>query len=89
MKRCQEMVDVGRRKFLSGAGIVAASVATANVSMPQTKAARRPFLNDAMILPYDANGLDSGKGQPTTVGRWRGSFSRLTRDGNAVVYGCP
>ena len=42
MKRCQMMVDVGRRKFLSGAGIAAASVATANVSMPQAKAAPAP-----------------------------------------------
>lgn len=42
MKRCQMMVDVGRRQFLSGAGIAAASVATANVSMPQAKAAPAP-----------------------------------------------
>jgi arsenite oxidase small subunit len=42
MKRCQMMVDVGRRKFLSGAGIAAASVAAANVSIPQAKAAPAP-----------------------------------------------
>ena len=42
MKRCHMMVDVGRRKFLSGAGIAAASVATANISMPQAKAAPAP-----------------------------------------------
>ena len=42
MKRCHMMVDVGRRKFLSGAGIAAASVAAANVSIPQAKAAPAP-----------------------------------------------
>ena len=42
MKRCQGMVNVGRRRFLSGAGIAAASVATANVSMPRAKAAPAP-----------------------------------------------
>jgi arsenite oxidase small subunit len=36
------MVDVGRRKFLSGAGIAVASVAAANVSIPQAKAAPAP-----------------------------------------------
>ena len=39
MKRCQMMVDVGRRKFLSGARMAAAGVAAATVAMPQAKAA--------------------------------------------------
>jgi len=39
MKRCQMMVDVGRRKFLSGASMAAAGVAAAAVTVPQAKAA--------------------------------------------------
>jgi arsenite oxidase small subunit len=39
MKRCQMIVDVGRRRFLSGASIAAASVAAATVAAPQAKAA--------------------------------------------------
>ena len=39
MKRCQMIVDVGRRQFLSGASMAAAGVAAATVSMPQAKAA--------------------------------------------------
>src|SRR5262245_53609545 len=39
MKRCQMMVDVGRRKFLSGASVVAASAAVATVTVAQAKAA--------------------------------------------------
>ena len=42
MKRCQMMVDVGRRQFLSGASMAAAGVAAATVSMPQAKAAPAP-----------------------------------------------
>ena len=38
MKRCDAMVDVGRRKFLTGASI-AAGVAAANVAIPEAKAA--------------------------------------------------
>jgi arsenite oxidase small subunit len=34
MKRCQNMVDIGRRQFLRGTGIAAAGVATA-ASLPQ------------------------------------------------------
>jgi arsenite oxidase small subunit len=42
MKRCVAMVDVGRRKFLSGAGMVAAGAAAASVPMPKAKAAVAP-----------------------------------------------
>ena len=42
MKRCQMMVDVGRRQFLSGASMAAAGVAAATVAMPQAKAAPAP-----------------------------------------------
>ena len=39
MKRCQMIVDVGRRQFLSGASMAAAGVAAATVAGPQAKAA--------------------------------------------------
>jgi arsenite oxidase small subunit len=39
MKRCQTLVDVGRRQFLSGASMAAAGVAAAAVAAPQAKAA--------------------------------------------------
>ena len=39
MKRCQMIVDVGRRQFLSGASMAAAGVAAATVVVPQAKAA--------------------------------------------------
>ena len=39
MKRCQMMVDVGRRKFLSGAGMPAAGIAAASVPITQANAA--------------------------------------------------
>ena len=42
MKRCQMMVDVGRRKFLTGASIAAAGAAAATVAMRQAKAAPAP-----------------------------------------------
>jgi arsenite oxidase small subunit len=38
MKRCTAMVDVGRRRFLSGAGAVAAGAAVATVSASEAKA---------------------------------------------------
>lgn len=38
MKRCQTMVDVGRRKFLTGAGMAAAGAAAAAVVPQQAKA---------------------------------------------------
>ena len=39
MSRCDRMIDVRRRKFLSGAGMAAASAATATLIAPQAKAA--------------------------------------------------
>jgi arsenite oxidase small subunit len=42
MKRCQAMVDVGRRKFLTGAGVAAAGAAASTVMIPQAKAAPLP-----------------------------------------------
>jgi arsenite oxidase small subunit len=39
MKSCQAMIDVGRRKFLSGAGVAAVGAAASAFAMPQGKAA--------------------------------------------------
>ena len=39
MDRCVRMVDVGRRKFLSGAGFAAAGAAVAQLSPQEAKAA--------------------------------------------------
>jgi len=39
MKRCNAMVDAGRRKFLAGAGFAAASAAASTVLTTETKAA--------------------------------------------------
>jgi arsenite oxidase small subunit len=42
MKRCSAMVDAGRRKFLTGAGMAAAGAAAATVSIADAKAAPAP-----------------------------------------------
>jgi arsenite oxidase small subunit len=42
MKRCDAMIDAGRRKFLTGAGVVAVGAATAAVAVPEAKAAPSP-----------------------------------------------
>jgi arsenite oxidase small subunit len=39
MTRCNKLVDVGRRKFLTGAGMAAAGAAATAVSLRETKAA--------------------------------------------------
>ena len=39
MKRCQVMVDAGRRRFLTGAGMAAAGAAAATVAVPEATAA--------------------------------------------------
>jgi arsenite oxidase small subunit len=39
MRRCEKLVDVGRRQFLRGAGLAAAGVAAAGVMPTQAKAA--------------------------------------------------
>jgi len=41
MKRCQNLVDVGRRQFLRGSGVAAAGLATAGVLPQQAKAAQQ------------------------------------------------
>jgi len=51
MRRCNRMVDVGRRKFLSGAGITAAGAAAATVLPPPAKAA------SAARVEYPSNRL--------------------------------
>jgi arsenite oxidase small subunit len=38
MKSCSTMIDVGRRKFLSGAGFTAVGVAASTLPVPQAKA---------------------------------------------------
>jgi arsenite oxidase small subunit len=42
MKRCNAMVDAGRRKFLTGASVVAAGAAASAVPVSDTKAAPAP-----------------------------------------------
>jgi arsenite oxidase small subunit len=42
MKKCQAMVDVGRRRFLSGAGIAAAGAAASTMLPAQSDAAPTP-----------------------------------------------
>lgn len=42
MKRCEAMVDAGRRKFLSGASIAAAGLAATSIAVPQAKAGPAP-----------------------------------------------
>ena len=42
MRRCSAMIDVGRRRFLTEAGIAAAGAAAATVSTPEAKAALAP-----------------------------------------------
>lgn len=42
MNRCQRMVDAGRRKFLTGAGLAAAGVAAAQIPISQAKAGPAP-----------------------------------------------
>ena len=39
MSRCDRMVDVGRRRFMSGAGLAAAGVAVSSISPPPAHAA--------------------------------------------------
>ena len=52
MKRCNAMVDAGRRKFLTGAGFAAAGAATATVLTTEAKAA--PAL---ALVDYPSNRL--------------------------------
>ena len=52
MSRCDRMVDVGRRKFMSGAGLAAAGVAVTSI-VPTTSKAAPP----AARVSYPANRL--------------------------------
>ena len=52
MSRCDRMVDVGRRKFMSGAGLAAAGVAVTSIAPTPTKAAPA-----AARVEYPANRL--------------------------------
>jgi arsenite oxidase small subunit len=42
MKRCDAMIDAGRRKFLAGAGVVAIGTAASAVAVPEAEAAPPP-----------------------------------------------
>ena len=42
MKRCQVLVDAGRRKFLTGAGVAAIGAAATQLPVPEAKAAPAP-----------------------------------------------
>jgi arsenite oxidase small subunit len=42
MSRCDRMVDVGRRRFMSGAGVAAAGVAVASITPSPTQGAAPP-----------------------------------------------
>jgi arsenite oxidase small subunit len=56
MKRCNNLVDAGRRQFLSGAGVVTAGAAAATVLPTQAKAAP-----SAALVKYPANRLANVK----------------------------
>ena len=66
MKSCPTMVDVGRRKFLSGAGIAAAGAAAPTVVPPRAEAG--PQL---ARLSYPSNRLANVRtSSPTRPSRW-------------------
>ncbi len=52
MRRCEKLVDVGRRQFLRGAGIAAAGAAAATVIAPEAKAA-----GGQALVAYPSNRL--------------------------------
>jgi arsenite oxidase small subunit len=52
MKRCDNLVDVGRRKFLGGAGVMTAAAAAATMLPQEAQAA-----NSAALVKYPANRL--------------------------------
>jgi arsenite oxidase small subunit len=82
MKRCNAMVDAGRRKFLTGAGIVAGGAAASAVPVSDTKAAPAPA---RVIYPSNrlANVRDLKINEPLPVSYPdkvpRSSSSRVTR----------
>ena len=52
MKRCDRLVEVGRRQFLSGAGVMTAGVAAATLMPTETKAAA-----GGAVVKYPSNRL--------------------------------
>ena len=52
MKRCDKLVDIGRRKFLTGASVTAVGAAASAVMVPQAKAA-----TGAARVDYPSNRL--------------------------------
>jgi arsenite oxidase small subunit len=52
MRRCEKLVDVGRRQFLRGAGIAAAGAAAATMVAPEAKAA-----TGQALVAYPSNRL--------------------------------
>lgn len=56
MKRCENLVDAGRRQFLTGAGVMTAGVAAASVLPSEAKAAP-----SAALVKYPANRLANVK----------------------------
>ena len=59
MKRCDNLVDVGRRQFLSGAGAATAAVAAATLVNAEAKAELPPHLSN--ILPTDLRASPSSR----------------------------
>ncbi|OYX15490.1 MAG: arsenate reductase (azurin) small subunit [Rhizobiales bacterium 32-66-8] len=57
MKRCQSLVDAGRRQFLTGAGVMTAGAAAATVLPAQVKAIEA----GAALVKYPANRLANVK----------------------------
>lgn len=57
MKRCQSLVDAGRRQFLTGAGVMTAGAAAATVLPAQAKAIEA----GAALVKYPANRLANVK----------------------------
>ncbi len=66
MKRCRNMVDVGRRQFLRGAGVAAAGVATA-AAMPRDAQAAPQLARVAYPSNRLANVADLKLNQPLDV----------------------
>jgi arsenite oxidase small subunit len=66
MKRCDAMIDAGRRKFLTGAGVVAVGAATSGVPVSESKAAPFPA---RVVYPSDrlANVRDLKVDEPLRV----------------------
>jgi arsenite oxidase small subunit len=66
MKSCDRLVDIGRRRFLSGAGVAAATVAAAAV-VPQTAEASAPLAR--VVYPSNrlANVTDLKPNEPLQV----------------------